>query len=193
MCFTFFLFLLFSTYRPGIQGSISQAGRRGWHTVEGHNRQLDSGRCRQCHKCTAHILMAGKHTHTVTHLAWIIFLTACLKRGRHLPSIPCWILKLHTTISHCNSLVQEGNTLKKMYRFILKHLEHTSLVKPLASVTLILQINLCTVTRLNDREQQSRDLRFTHKQSWAAAHLCSSDTCVIDTSIIYDIGLLHII
>lgn len=64
---------------PCIQGSISQAGRRGWHMVEGHNLPLDSVRCHHCHKCTAHILMAGSSapahtpplgTHTRSSRTW---------------------------------------------------------------------------------------------------------------------------
>lgn len=59
--------MLFSAYHPCILGSISRAGRWGWHMVEGRNLQLDSVRCHHCHKCTAHILMAG-NTHTHIHI-----------------------------------------------------------------------------------------------------------------------------
>lgn len=116
------LLTLFWAYRPCIQGSISQAGRWGSHMAEGHNLRPDSGRCHHCHKCTVRILMAGKKKHAYKRRvsAWIMFPAAPLNRGRHLPSLPCWTLRLHTNIPNCNSLVLEGNEVEAFPR-TLKH------------------------------------------------------------------------
>lgn len=142
--------------------------------VEGHSLQLDSGRCHHCHTCTAHILMAGTPpTHTYTHiqwdLAWIIFLTAPLKRGRHLPLISI-------NLSYYNSL---GNRkkLKKLPRTVLIHCKTQAEWKCWVGVSLILQISLCMVTFFSGREQQSGNQRFT-KNSTELLHLCSAAKCV---------------
>lgn len=106
--FIFFLFVFILTYRPCIQGSMSRAGRRGWHMEEGHNQQLDSERCHHCHKYTVRILMAEKpdtHTEGEGGLA--------SQKGAPFTSkslLDTWVTYQH--IIYRNSLGQEGNPVK---------------------------------------------------------------------------------